>query len=227
MPDFDINKDSYNAIANQWCASRMAFYGREQVYLATFLDGLPKPAHILDLGCGSGRPMAAHVLDQGHRITGVDQADKLLDVAREHFPHSTWIESGIENFVQQASTSEQRYAGIVCWDTLFHIERSTHKKLLQGMADMLEEGGRLMLTCGGSEHAAFTDTMHGATFFYDSHTPEKMLEMLNHFGFNILLAEFMNIPTKGRDKGRYAIVACKRPPLSSRMPRKEANEQRA
>lgn len=226
MPDFDINKDSYNAIAKLWCAERVAFHGREQVYLDTFLNGLLKPSHILDLGCGSGRPMAAHILAQGHRITGVDQAIKLLDVAREHFPHSTWIESSMEKFLQDESSST-RVAGIVCWDTLFHIERSTHEGLLQKIAEMLDDGGRLMLTCGGSEHPAFTDTMHGANFFYDSHTPEKTLEMLNRLGFNILLSEFMNVPTTGRDKGRYAIVACKRPPLTSRMPRTEESEQRA
>lgn len=226
MPDFDINKDSYNAIATQWCADRVAFYGREQDYVAAFLNGLLKPSHILDLGCGSGRPMAAHILAQGHKITGVDQAVKLLNVAREHFPHSTWIESSMEEYLRDES-SPSRFAGIICWDALFHIERSTHEGLLQHMAELLDEGGRLMLTCGGSEQAAFTDTMHGATFFYDSHTPEKMLEILNRLGFNILLAEFMNIPTTGRDKGRYAIVACKRPLLTGRIPLTEETEQRA
>lgn len=64
-----------------------------------------------------------------------------------------------------------------------------------------------MLTVGGFGHPAFTDTMFGETFFYDSFPPDKVLSMLAELGFKPLIAEFMNEPTSGRDKGRYAIVA--------------------
>ena len=74
---------------------------------------------------------------------------------------------------------------------------------------MLAPGGRLMVTVGGSEHPAFTDTMYDQTFFYDSHPPGTVLAMLRHIGFEPLIAEFVNLPTTGRDKGRFAIVARK------------------
>ncbi len=70
-----------------------------------------------------------------------------------------------------------------------------------------QAGGRLMLTVGGSEHPAFTDRMFGAEFFYDSHPPEVELKLLRDLGFETLIAEFLNVPTNGRDKGRFAIVA--------------------
>jgi hypothetical protein len=64
-----------------------------------------------------------------------------------------------------------------------------------------------MLTVGGSDHPAFTDWMFGEEFFYDSHPPETALAILQQVGLEPVLAEFMNLPTSGRDKGRYAIVA--------------------
>ena len=67
-----------------------------------------------------------------------------------------------------------------------------------------------MLTAGGSEHPPFTDTMLGESFFYDSHPPEILLRMLYDVGFEPLVSKFMNVPTGGRDKGRYAVVARKR-----------------
>lgn len=196
------NLKSYNAIADVWAKTRVAFYGREQVYLDAFLDGLNVPSAILDLGCGTGRPMAEYILQQGHEITGVDQAVGLLKHARASFPQAVWTEASIESF-----TSSQKFAGIVCWDALFHIERAKHEGLLQRMCDMLDEGGRLMLTVGGSAHPAFEDTMFGEIFFYDSHPPEQVLELLRKQEFEIVIGEFMNQPTPGRDKGRYAIVA--------------------
>jgi hypothetical protein len=66
-----------------------------------------------------------------------------------------------------------------------------------------------MLTVGGSAHPAFTDTMFGETFSYDSHPPHEAVAMLMRLGLEAEIAEFMNLPTGGRDKGRFAVV-CRR-----------------
>jgi 2-polyprenyl-3-methyl-5-hydroxy-6-metoxy-1,4-benzoquinol methylase len=197
-----LNRDSYNAIAAHWDAARPEFFGREADFVEALLEGLAPASHILDLGCGTGRPLGSHLLARGHRVTGVDQAESLLALARRRHPEATWIESTL-----QAFDTPERFAAVVCWDALFHIERPEHAGLFARMAGMLEPGGRLMVTVGGSEHPAFTDTMFGKTFFYDSHAPEEALVLLALEGFTPLLTEFLNPPTSGRDKGRYAILA--------------------
>jgi len=197
-----MNRESYDAIAASWDAARVAFYGRERAYVDALLDGLPPASHVLDLGCGTGRPIAEHILSRGHRVTGVDQAEALLARARARLPHATWITSSIEAF-----TSSDPVDAIVCWDALFHIERSQHRTLFERFAGMLGPGGRLMLTAGGSDHPPFTDTMFGRTFFYDSPPPHEVLAMLASVGFEPMVSELMNPPTSGRDKGRLAIVA--------------------
>ncbi|HSD40602.1 MAG TPA: class I SAM-dependent methyltransferase [Burkholderiales bacterium] len=197
-----MNQESYNAIAPSWDAARVSFNGREREYLDALLDGLPVGSDVLDLGCGTGRPMAEYILAKGHRVTGVDQAAALLELARVRFPSATWINGTIEAFV-----SAVRFNAIVCWDALFHITRSEHESLFARLAKMLLPGGRVMVTFGGSENAAFTDTMYGQTFLYDSHPPERVLGMLANLGFVPVVSEFMNLPTPGRDKGRYAVVA--------------------
>ena len=53
-----MNRDSYNAIAADWDRARIEFFGRERDYLDTFLAGIAAPGPVLDLGCGTGRPMA-------------------------------------------------------------------------------------------------------------------------------------------------------------------------
>ncbi len=197
-----MNRKSYNKIASLWDEERTAFYGRECDYLDTFLAGLPLPSMILDLGCGTGRPMAEYILTRGHQLLGVDQAMNMLEMAQKRLPQGMWVAGRIEDF-----QSTKQFDGILCWDALFHIERTRHPELLAAMASMLRVGGRLMITVGGSDHPAFTDTMFGEEFFYDSNTPEKTLSLLDQSGFKPLIAEFMNEPTSGRDKGRYAIVA--------------------
>jgi len=63
------------------------------------------------------------------------------------------------------------------------------------------------LTFGGSAHPAFTDTMCGHTFFCDSHPPDAALELLCVAGFQPRVSDFVDLPTGGRDTGRYAVVA--------------------
>lgn len=204
-PTSAINRDSYNAIAGRWDTERRTFYGRERDYLDALVAGLPAGARVLDLGCGTGRPMAEYVLSKGHHLTGVDQAGALLNIARARYPEATWINARIETFAPASA-----FDAILCWDSLFHIERERHAALFQRFAALLPPGGRLMTTLGGSAHPPFTDTMYGRTFFYDSHPPEPALALLDAAGFTPVIAEFMNPPTAGRDKGRYAVVARRR-----------------
>ena len=200
------NRDAYNAIAAHWDVARRGFYGREQPYLDLVLDGLPEFSRILDLGCGTGRPMAEYVVARGHRVTGVDQAEALLAIARSHLPGESWIEARLEGFEPEGC-----YAGAMCWDALFHIPRAHHAAIVQRVGDALLPGSKLMLTVGGSESEPFEDDMFGERFFYDSHAPERALAMVRACGLEVVLGEFMNLPTSGRDKGRYAIVARKPP----------------
>jgi trans-aconitate methyltransferase len=197
-----LNQASYNAIADRWDAARRSFFGREREYVDALLDGLPRASAVLDLGCGTGRPIAEYILSKGHRIVGVDQAEKPLAIAQQRYPSATWIRSSIQAYVPAT-----RFNAVVCWDAMFHIERSEHEGLFARFAEMLLPGGRLMVTIGGSEHPAFTDTMFGETFFYDSHPPGKTLEILTGIGLEPVISEFLNEPVAGKDKGRYAIVA--------------------
>jgi SAM-dependent methyltransferase len=201
-----MNRESYNSIARQWDSARVSFVKDERQYLEALLSGLAAPASVLDVGCGTGRPIAEFILGRGHRLTGIDQSEELLTIARARFPEGTWIHASIEGYVFEGS-----YDAIVCWDTLFHIERAHHQRLLTDLRDCLTPHGRLMLTAGGSANPPFTDTMFAREFFYDSHPPELLCSMMRETGYELLIDEFMDVPTSGRDKGRIAIVAQRSP----------------
>ena len=197
-----MNRDSYNRIAQQWAAARTAFYGRERDYLDLLIAGLPADSVILDLGCGTGRPMAEYVIARGYHVIGVDEAENLLDQAKSSFPGERWIHSSIQDYA-----FADAYDCAMVWDSLFHIDRERHEPILARVIEGLPLDGKLMLTVGGSDHPAFTDVMFGQEFFYDSNPPGEPERILERLGCRIVLGEFMNLPTGGRDKGRYAFVA--------------------
>jgi cyclopropane fatty-acyl-phospholipid synthase-like methyltransferase len=197
------NRESYDAIAARWDAARTRLADAERSILDLLLDGVAPGASVLDLGCGTGRPIAEHLVARGLAVTGVDQSPRMLDLARARLPRETWLASRIEDFAPPAAG----FAAAIAWDSLFHVPREHHAGVFARVRTALRPGARFALTVGGSAQPAFTDTMLDHTFFYDSHPPDEASALLRAAGFTMVRAEFLSLPTTGRDKGRYAIVA--------------------
>ena len=48
--------------------------------ISTQLLTKEEQAYILDLGCGTGRPISEYFIEQGHQITGVDFSPNMLEI---------------------------------------------------------------------------------------------------------------------------------------------------
>ncbi len=199
---FNMNQHAYDAIASEWDAVRTTLSPAETRLLGILCESLDPGSHVLDLGCGTGRPIAEHLDGRGLKVTGVDQSANMLEIARSRLPGHSWVLSSIEGYVPA-----REFAAAIAWDSLFHIPRAAHAAILARVRSCLPVGGRFALTIGGSDQGPFTDTMFGMRFFYDSHPPVAAIDLLRAEGFEVLHSEFLNLPTTGRDKGRFAIVA--------------------
>lgn len=197
-----MNLQSYDAIASQWDDIRTTLSPAEARLLALLCEPLAPGAQVLDLGCGTGRPIAEHLITRRLRVTGVDQSAHMLAFALQRFPDHDWVLAPMESYVPT-----RQFEAAVAWDSLFHLPRRQHAAVFAQVRASLPEGARFALTVGGSEHPPFTDTMLGQPFFYDSHPPDEAIRVLRSERFDVLHAEFLNPPTDGRDKGRFAIVA--------------------
>ncbi len=180
----------------------MSFREHERRLLDLLLEGLPAPSRVLDLGCGTGRPNAAYLVAQGHRVTGVDQAETMLAKAGALLPDEVWIKAELDGF-----ETRQEFSAVLCWDALFHLERTRHRAVLAKAWQALMPGGRLLLSTGGSANPPFTDTMWGHEFFYDAHPPDEMVALVGAVGFRVLAVEMVDPPRGGREKGKLAILA--------------------
>ncbi|MEO5913380.1 MAG: class I SAM-dependent methyltransferase [Luteolibacter sp.] len=200
-----MNRASYDAIAERFHAIRIGFRPKETVYLSLLLDPVKTGGKVLDLGCGTGQPIASHIAELGHHITGIDGSEAMLAIARERMPEQRWIHGQMEDF-----ELDETFDAVVCWDSLFHMPRQFYQPIIRKIHRWLVPGGRLMVSSGimvDDTPEGFTDTMFGHEFYYDSLSPEQMVAVIEQTGFKVLLAEMCNIPDGGRDKGKWATVA--------------------
>jgi ubiquinone/menaquinone biosynthesis C-methylase UbiE len=47
-----------------------------------------KPAKVVDLGCGTGRPVCSELVAAGHDVLGIDISSNMLDAARKNVPQA-------------------------------------------------------------------------------------------------------------------------------------------
>ena len=115
----------------------------EEGWLGRLAVGLACGASVLDLGCGTGAPIARWFLARGHSVTGVDFAPRMLQIARRNFPGATWIEADLNTLALG-----RRFDAVVAWDSFFHVAPDAQPGAIGTMARHLVLNGRLLLTTG-------------------------------------------------------------------------------
>lgn len=194
-------RNSYDSIAEQWHAGRTGFAARK--YVDLMLAGLAPGAGILDLGCGTGVPVAQYLVRKGFRVAGVDQSAGMLDIARRVLPEARFIQADMRELNLRES-----FAAVVAWDSIFHVERADHQAVFRKIFGLLDPGGRLLLSAGGSGHEGFASEMFGHTFFYSGHEPGQTLRLLRAEGFEVELCE----EDDPSSRGHIAVIARKAAP---------------
>ena len=198
---------AYDRIAAEFENARQRLMPSETKYLALLLDDLDDGSSVLDLGCGTGHPIATSIVSRGHRVTGVDGSSSLLAAARRRLPDQRWMHDLIEHV-----DFDESFDAVVCWDALFHVPRGRWPAILSKVHRWLRPGGRFMLSSGGivTDEEGFIDTMFGHEFYYDSPPPDTLLATLDDIGFDAIVAEMCDQPDGARNRGKWATVASRR-----------------
>jgi 2-polyprenyl-6-hydroxyphenyl methylase/3-demethylubiquinone-9 3-methyltransferase len=119
-------------------------------------------ARVLDVGCGGGL-LSEALAGEGARVTALDLAPELIDVARLHL-----LESGrqVDYRLQSVEALAQEMPGsfdaITCMEMLEHVPDPG--AVLQACATLLKPGGKLLLSTLNRTPAAFAVAIVGAEY---------------------------------------------------------------
>lgn len=194
-------RNAYDHIARQWHADKRApaYVERVLSYVDRALAGLTAGAQVLDLGCGTGEPIARHIAGHGFRLTCVDESREMLEFARQTVPNAEFIHASMVDLELTAT-----FDAAIAWDSVFHVERRHHAAIYRTLSQALKIGGRLLLSVGGSAPdendetvESFTSEMFGETFYYSGFAPDVARQLIEDAGFKIELWEVDDPSSRG------------------------------
>lgn len=169
----------YNRHAKAWTEARGARLP-EKGWLDRFLGLLPAAGAVLDLGCGSGVPIARYLVAQGRTVTGVDAAPEMILLFRRNLPDQ-------QACVADMLTMQPRGAfdGILAWDSFFHLSHAAQREMLSRFRLHARPRAALMFTSGSSFGTAI-GSLDGDALYHASLDTDEYRHLLAENGFEVL-----------------------------------------
>lgn len=187
----DKIKTSYDNIAETWNKEREWYI--EQPSIDEAIIHLKPGATILDVGCGSGKPIAAYLIDKGFDVHGLDIAPKLIQYAKSVIPKEKLFLADICEF-----TTDIRFDAIICWSALFHIHANHHLDVLKKLHSFLKPKGLMLITFADTRYKpdwvefkvideyTIESEMFGERFCHSGNPADINSELIKQAGFEII-----------------------------------------
>lgn len=135
---------------------------------------------MLDIGCGSGEPIACYLAGRGHLVTGVDGSPEMITLFRTNLPGLT-----TEVADMRSLKLGRRYGGLIAWDSFFHLAPHDQRIMFPIFRDHAEPGAPLLFTSG----PAFGEdigTLKGEPLYHASLDPDEYRLLLDGNGFDVV-----------------------------------------
>ncbi|MEV6283703.1 methyltransferase domain-containing protein [Kribbella sp. NPDC051770] len=115
-------------------------------------------SRVLDIGCGSGLPLARELAAAGHAVTGVDISEVQIRRARELVPAAEFIQADAASLDFAAAS----YDAVVSFYALIHLPLDEQQLLLAKIARWLRPGGWFVCTTGDRPWTGVDDDWLGS-----------------------------------------------------------------
>ncbi len=172
----------YTLIANHYAKEREnSRIGLKE--LDELLVNLPKGAHILDFGAGTGKPITERIVQNPHefKVYAVDSSSEMVKIFSENFPTIPVQCASILEFDFFAET----FDAAIAWGVMFHLTEPEQQSAIQRIASVLKSGGYFLFS-SGKEAGMRSGAMYDVEFSYYSLGSEKYQKTLAEQGMTLL-----------------------------------------
>lgn len=152
----------------------------EEVWLEKFVRVLPASCSVLDIGCGSGKPIGQYLFDNGCAVTGIDSSPELIEIARREVPECDWLISDMRHL-----RIGKKFNGIVAWNSSFHLTPDDQRRMFPIFEQHAAPAAALMFTSGPS-HGDAIGEFEGEALYHSSLDGDEYRTLLDQHGFEVI-----------------------------------------
>jgi SAM-dependent methyltransferase len=105
------------------------------------LSVLPPAARVLDIGSGTGRPVAEDLVAAGCRVTGLDVSAVMVEVATAQVPGAEFIHTDVRTW----TSPPESWDAVCAYFPFLQMPRADTEAVLRDIARWLVPGGYLSL----------------------------------------------------------------------------------
>ena len=171
--------DHYERHARQWDADRRNAGWNDKSWHDRFIAALSEGATVLDLGCGSGSPVALNMVACGLQVTGVDASPTLISLCRDRLPEEEWIVADMRSL-----TLNRQFDGVLAWDSFFHLSPDDQRRMFDVFAAHATSSAVLMFNTGPAYGEA-VGQYQGDPLYHASLDAAEYEALLGRVGFDV------------------------------------------
>lgn len=135
--------------------------------------------NVLDIGCGSGQPVASYLVSRKRNVTGVDGAEAMIELFRENVPQAHAIHADMRGL-----NLGRTFDAIIAWDSFFHLTPDDQRAMFPVFAVHAAPDAALMFTSGFSAGEVVGE-VEGEKVYHSSLCPLEYEAVLNANGFEV------------------------------------------
>lgn len=135
---------------------------------------------VLDLGCGSGRPIAQYLSERGLTVTGVDGAAAMIALFRQALPRARAIHADMRGLALG-----EPFDAILAWDSFFHLSVRDQRAMFSTFASHAAPRAALMFT-SGPDAGEEIGSIAGEPVYHASLSPDDYRALLVKAGFEVI-----------------------------------------
>ena len=182
----EVVRDGYDVIARSYREQK----DESTIKLQAFREWLARiqKGPVLELGCGSGFPVAMALFNEEIEYLGIDVSQSQIALAKKQFPErqESFVVAEMIDFARDAPS--QAYGGIIALFAISHLERVHHVELFTHLKRMLKRGGYILFNNGfGGE--GYDEEWLGAPMFWSSFSTDWYEKTALELGFEVCLKQ--------------------------------------
>ncbi len=169
----------YRRHAAAWAAARGEAFS-EEAWVDRFAALLAPGAAVLDIGCGTGVPIARYLAAAGYHVTGADSSPELIALFQANLP-----EAGAHVADMRRLDLGRTFGGLIAWDSFFHLNEADQRAMFPVFAGHAAPGAPLLFT-SGPEAGEAIGSFEGDPLFHASLDPDEYRQLLDTHGFDVI-----------------------------------------